>query len=358
MADSGGPPLDGAQPSKKPRRDSTPVPSQPSPLCILHVPGLKAEKYGKIRTISSLEDGENILAKLKDIKRRRLAEALNSPNRMTDVCNQIPDELSANEGYHRECYKRFTMNLSRLTLPVDESPSTSRPSRKSGDSIIFAPECIFCDSGTRKKIKVKGCWTTEGLSGFEFGGWQDVIKDADQRGDTKLLTRIRGKDLFACEAKYHRSCRKAYHVQDPQTWQSKNVERIESQKALEEAHSFAFNKICEAINDEVLTKNRMMKLGDLRKLYISHLENTDYPNPEYRGSKLKNKLENHPRYATSLSYCPINDDGPQYHGYIVYSSWHKYWRSYSESIHTWLIQHHKTVGGSCPWCHSPLFQRS
>ena len=51
--------------------------------------------------------------KLLDIKLLRLestAEAL----RMADV--QIPSTLSEGLGYYRDCYQKFTMNLSRLPL--------------------------------------------------------------------------------------------------------------------------------------------------------------------------------------------------------------------------------------------------
>ena len=281
---------------------------------------MKAGKYGDIKLFSSTEDGENTLTKLQDIKRRRLAEPLNSPYRMTDICDQIPDDLSPNHGYHRDCYKRFTMNLTRLACPPEQEQSTSRATRKSGDNILFTPECIFCNSDKRKKIKVKGSWTTEGLSGFEFGGWQDIEREAELRGDEGLLTRIRGKDLFACEAKYHRSCRKSFHIQDPKSWRSANDEQRHTQKALEEAHRFAFSKVCEVIEKEVLINKQMMKLSDLRRLYIGHLEGTNFANPEYRGSKLKDKLQNHPKYSTTLSFCQVNESGPQYHSYIVYSS--------------------------------------
>jgi hypothetical protein len=56
-----------------------------------------------------------VLKKLLDIKRRRLestAEAL----RMADVCVQILSTFSEGLGYHRDCYQKFIMNLSRLPL--------------------------------------------------------------------------------------------------------------------------------------------------------------------------------------------------------------------------------------------------
>ena len=129
--------------------------------------------------------------------------------------------------------KRFTMTLTRLSTSTETHPSTSQLTRQSGDNILFKPECIFCDSEKRKKIKVKGSWTTEGLSLFEFGGWQDIEHEAELRGDEKLLTRVRGKDLFACEAMYHCSCRKSFYIQDPKSWRSDSDELRNAQNALE-----------------------------------------------------------------------------------------------------------------------------
>ncbi|KAL5022875.1 hypothetical protein ScPMuIL_002030 [Solemya velum] len=92
------------------------------------------------------------------------------------------------------------------------------------DSILFTPDCIFCNSTNLKKVKAKGgWWTTEGLSIFDKDGWISILERAEKKKDDRLLTRIRGRDLFACEAKYHKSCRIAY-MQDPMKWRSRNEE--------------------------------------------------------------------------------------------------------------------------------------
>ena len=38
------------------------------------------------------------------------------------------------------------------------------------DGVLFNKDCIFCYKMDRIKVRVRGVWTTEGLSYFEFGG--------------------------------------------------------------------------------------------------------------------------------------------------------------------------------------------
>ena len=140
--------------------------------CIVHIPGLQ---YGQVIPLGS-EDA-NKLAKLKDVRDRRLAQPAGSVHRMTDTCKLIPETLGEKHGFHRVCYQRFTMNLDRLKAPyVTEEPSSSRLSRRtSGDQVLFTPDCIFCNSEGRKKVKSQGTWTTEGKSVFDSDGWRSVV---------------------------------------------------------------------------------------------------------------------------------------------------------------------------------------
>jgi uncharacterized cysteine cluster protein YcgN (CxxCxxCC family) len=96
----------------------------------------------------------NCFKKLLDIKRRRLestAEAL----RMVDVCVQIPSTFSEGLSYHRDCYQKFTMNLSRLPAPppsiAGSSDFESRRRRSlDPDKIIFRPVYFVKKKGERK----------------------------------------------------------------------------------------------------------------------------------------------------------------------------------------------------------------
>ena len=58
------------------------------------------------------------------------------------------------------------------------------------------------------KIKEKGIWTTETPAVFECQGWKTVLETEENKRDEKFLQRIRGFDLFACETRFHSSCRR------------------------------------------------------------------------------------------------------------------------------------------------------
>ena len=120
--------------------------SRLEPECIVHIPGLQ---YGPMVLLSTTKDSTARLARLKEIRDKRLVQPHGSVQRMTSTCDLIPDSLTECHGYHRECYQRFTMNLSRLSTPSDPStPSCSKLSQRdsSGDKVLFSSDCIFCNS--------------------------------------------------------------------------------------------------------------------------------------------------------------------------------------------------------------------
>ena len=68
----------------------------------------------------------------------------------------------------------------------------------------------FCGNDSKRKIKKGSIWSTESLSKFEYGGGATILEIAENSSDYYLLRKIKGYDLFACEAQYHRSCHKEY----------------------------------------------------------------------------------------------------------------------------------------------------
>ena len=72
-----------------------------------------------------------------------------------------------------------------------------------------------------------------------------MIERAEEGCDEKLATRIRGIDLFAVKAKYHRSCRSSY-VGNDSRWRSSNQEEVVEQQLLKYTHELVFKKVCES----------------------------------------------------------------------------------------------------------------
>ena len=164
---------------------------------------------------------------------------------------------------------------------------------------------------------MKGSWTTEALSSFEYGSGITIVREAERKKDEKLLNRIRGFDLFACEAKYHKSCRTQYLLKF-EKWRSRSDKLAMLQNKLEEAHIKACKHVCEILEDEAIDRKKVVKLSDLRKECAKILETTEFVSPAYRGEKLKTKIEKSEQFKEKLSCCPLDDD-TRLHSYIIFS---------------------------------------
>lgn len=276
--------------------------------CVIHFSQSKCEQFV---FLAKCKGPENRLNKLQEIRDQRRCEPIDSRHRMEESCSLVPEELLPEHGYHRDCYQRFTMNLGRLKAAAEGQNSSSTTGRRVSsrssddrDKNLFNDDCIFCNKNQRKKIKRKGMWTTEGLVKFASDAWQNVVGKAEEKNDTTLLTRIRGCDLFACEAQFHRSCLYAY-MKDASYWRSENAEDRQHQIELEESHAHAFNKTCEFIDREIIAAQKVMKLTELCSMYVSFLQETDHPNPNYRAEKLQAKLEKCVEYKHRLSFCKL-----------------------------------------------------
>ena len=90
---------------------------------------------------------------------------------------------------------------------------------------------------------------------------------AEKKKDEKLLKRIRGADLFACEAKFRKNCSNNY-MQKPQKWQSIDEQACNKQSNLMEAHNKAFQEVCQEVQKD---ENKMVKFADLTQVYILYL---------------------------------------------------------------------------------------
>ena len=138
----------------------------------------------------------------------------------------------------------------------------------------------FCGKDSKRKIKKGSIWTTESLSKFEYGGGATILETAENSSDYYLLRKIKGYDLFACETQYHRSCHKEY-IRKP-TNLSMDFDLKLQQSDMEAAHKDAFTEVCAIVDNKLIKEGVIIKLSDLREIYVARLEKTQFANPKYR----------------------------------------------------------------------------
>ena len=274
---------------------------------------------------------ERKLEQLHEIRNKRLDESAGSPYRMTAVCDLIPESLDGADletiGYHRQCYQRFTANLSLLkdatrasTLQKHHSP------RKAVDksSQLFPPECMFCG-----RLEAKLTRKTERPIKFIYWkhkepAWKMIESQALELGKSQLYRQIKGKDLFAVEAKFHPKCRRAFnteyynYIRAKKRSEKQNLDTDQSRCA--EAHNQAFTSVVDYIQAHVIEQNEVLRLSSLRFMYIEELERFDFPNPDYRSEKLMKRLQNH-EISDKIVFCKVQaSDRGCISFYLVYSS--------------------------------------
>ena len=113
--------------------------------CILHATDIQHGDFTPLTNVKG--SATDKLAQLHNIREKWLLEPQDSPYRMEEVCNLIPESLAGRclevIGYHRGCYQHFTKNMDRLKDNATSESSTSRSPRKPPVSILlFPPECI------------------------------------------------------------------------------------------------------------------------------------------------------------------------------------------------------------------------
>ena len=105
----------------KMKRNSTPDSSEKSVkqmsssfICVLQ--NTKVPETDTFLCFSSMKcDQAEKLSKMLQICESRVAESINSPHHMKNVCDMLPENLdgldSDTTGYHKRCYQNFTTHL-------------------------------------------------------------------------------------------------------------------------------------------------------------------------------------------------------------------------------------------------------
>lgn len=267
--------------------------------CILHT---KDIQHGDFTLLSNVKgSAEEKLEQLHNIRERRLLEPRDSPNRMEAVCYQIPESVDVDDlntvGYHRGCYQKFMKNLDRLKSKTEstkgQEPALRSPRSKATPTVLFPQECIFCQ---RLEVKVAG--KTERCIKFREPTWKQIETRAIELGNYRLHRMVHGEDLFAREANFHNSCRKSFNLQyinhvrnTSRATNRLSTETEEHRKSA--AYSEAFEIVIQYIDRTVVGQKEIIDLSFLLSLFQREIEKRGFPNPQYRGEKLKARIESH-----------------------------------------------------------------
>jgi hypothetical protein len=145
------------------------------------------------------------LIKAKDARR-----ALGGENVHGKQCATVPTQLNTeNQGTHVECYKKFTIAISKArkrNVLQDITNLNSKRSRRSGDgaSHIFGEKCMICKND--KPIKVDGKKQYPHVLKEEVG----LITSAALRHDEPMMILTSGGNLINRNFKVHRKCHTNY----------------------------------------------------------------------------------------------------------------------------------------------------
>ena len=299
---------------------------QPEGICILHTEDSKRDTF----VFLTSKNKENVVGKLKAIAEERLKQECGSVHRMETISNNflscIGTIVENSHGYHRNCYQRFTSNMSRLKTATTSSSSadtSKKCQRKSGegDKVIFKPDCIFCNREGKISINKGGYKTTQDLSVFDHEGGPKVFEHAEAINDSKLLKRIRGYDLFSCEAKYHRKCQQDFmNTKRDRSFRRDSEETKSTQAKMEEVHQNAFESVKQVIQADVIQKQGIMRFYNLLDVYRDALKGTDFENDKYRAEKLKRKIERNTELSNKVAFCFPQKNLKQFETVLVYST--------------------------------------
>ncbi|EDO31951.1 predicted protein [Nematostella vectensis] len=240
-------------------------------VCILHARDIQHGDFTPLSIVRGTP--EEKLQQLTDIRERRLQQDEDSPYRYEDICSQIPNNLDGIDvevtGFHRGCYQNFTKNLDRLKNNNQEEPKPIHrsPRKLSGTFGVekFPLTCIFCE-----KLECKLKRKTERCTTFA------VYKDKNS-----LL--------------------------EP-TWKQRepNPRANDTDEDRREAsREMAFTVVVDYIQEHVIREKEVVELSALRSIYVSDLEKAGFPNPQYRGEKLKARLEHHV-VGESINFTKVN----------------------------------------------------
>ena len=209
----------------------------------------------------------------------------------------IEDEILSNEipvSFHKLCRANYTSSSNNYMFDFEaaEDPSADIPSvqRSIRTDFNIRSDCFICGKGNKKLERLTSITTGTGKSTRE-----KVLETAAKRHDDVVRCRmLTHSDLFAFDAKYHRSCY-GHYISD------RNIKAFCSKSAsangeeVTTCYDKAFQSVKSILEETVLSnKTVVTNLAVLKAHYIEALCEmgvTDAQN--YSSWKLKTKLKNY-----------------------------------------------------------------
>ena len=250
---------------------------------------------------------------------------------------QIPENVDDHNGYHLQCYKRFTA-LSKLqreklnevvptpSTPVNKAEKNTRLLRSELESPsscnstgVFTKVCLFCDRVefqlNYKKHTLISCTTNEiGLN---------VSRFAKMLNDEPMLVKIKDVCFVAKEIHYHALCRTRYQMKAEQM--SSQDKRslghcdgsINDWHLSRQIHKQSFEIVCHFIDEFILQKKEVYMIKELNKLYMAALGDLggiEFKDVDISSDKLAKKIND--KYGEQVTI----EKGQTKKGNLIYSS--------------------------------------
>ena len=196
--------------------------------------------------------------------------------------------LIENVKWHKSCYSTYTSNenvkyhASTQHDALASQPSTSVTLRSS----VMATNwklCMVC-----QQVKCKGERDLTQVANLQV--YDTLMNAAKCRNDETMMMRIRGEDLVAMEAKYHRGCYRRY------TAAASSSKSNGSDNNIQVEYGSAFLKLINEIEQKLVKEGRAYDMATLLCMYKRHLTDSGMEKAVadmYKVQNLKRKLIQH-----------------------------------------------------------------
>ena len=184
---------------------------------------------------------------------------------------------------------------------VNMSHSTLKRTKRSEDVFLISSHCLVCGK-CNKYVNRKLVALTHICTGTGESIRQNVLKAAVRRQDEEVQQRmVFYTDLFAKDAKYHRSCYSAYvSERNVQAMEQKIHQDVPDRSAdTDSIHQEAINALIHHMDNTIFAQeSHITTLSALLAIYNSNSNEENV----YKSWKLKGRLEQH--YNNTIRFIP------------------------------------------------------